>query len=79
MSHSLAGNSWAAAGMLRVLGTIQRSQFAKSMKNEQNDLIAWVDEIHTAMYPHLVRHTPQFTLIDYIVNLPGLEKFRLVW
>lgn len=42
--------------MLRVLGTIAHSQYAKQMKNEQKDLISWVNEIHGGMYPHLVRH-----------------------
>jgi hypothetical protein len=52
------GNGWAAAGMLRVLGTIQNSEYANTMKNEQKDLAAWVKEIHAAMYPHLVCHPP---------------------
>lgn len=42
--------------MLRVLGTIARSQYSKQMKNEQKDLISWVSEIHGGMYPWLVRH-----------------------
>ena len=41
--------------MLRVLGTIQHSQYAKSMKNQAKDLVGWVSEIHNGMYPHLVR------------------------
>ena len=40
--------------MLRVLGTIQNSQYAKSMKNQAKDLISWVSEIHDGIYPHLV-------------------------
>ncbi|KLO09691.1 hypothetical protein SCHPADRAFT_833725 [Schizopora paradoxa] len=51
--HWSTGNAWAAAGMLRVLGTIKNSQFAKSMKNEQTDLTNWVKEIHNAMYSHI--------------------------
>ena len=52
---SRIGNGWAANGMLRVLGTIQRSSFAHDMKNQQNDLVSWVSEIHDGIYPHLVR------------------------
>jgi hypothetical protein len=52
------GNGWAAAGMLRVLGTIQNSQYAKSMKNEQKDLANWVMEIHGGMYGVLVSKYP---------------------
>ena len=39
--------------MLRVLGTIQNSEYANTLKNEQNDLAAWVKEIHNGMYPFL--------------------------
>lgn len=48
------GNAWAAIGILRVLGTIQRSQFSNQMKNEKKDLINWASEIHSGMYAHLV-------------------------
>lgn len=51
--HWSTGNAWAAAGMIRVLGTIQRSPYANSLKSQQNDLANWVDEIHGAMYPHI--------------------------
>ncbi|KAI0667555.1 Six-hairpin glycosidase-like protein [Trametes maxima] len=51
--HWSTGNGWAAAGMLRVLGTIQHSQYAKSMKNQAKDLTNWVAEIHNGIYPHL--------------------------
>lgn len=47
------GNGWAAAGMLRVLATIRQSQYANTMKNEQNDLITWVGEIHSGIYATL--------------------------
>ncbi|KAG1856048.1 Six-hairpin glycosidase-like protein [Suillus subalutaceus] len=47
------GNAWAAAGMIRVLGTIQRSPYANSLKSQQNDLANWADEIHRAMYSHI--------------------------
>ena len=55
---NLTGNAWAAAGMLRVLGTIQNSRYAKQMKHQQNDLAAWVQEIHAGMYPQLVGPFP---------------------
>ena len=50
------GNAWAAAGMLRVLGTIKNSQYANTLKSQQTDLASWVGEIHAAMYPYLVGH-----------------------
>ncbi|TFK52313.1 hypothetical protein OE88DRAFT_1657509 [Heliocybe sulcata] len=51
--HWSTGNGWAAGGMLRVLATIQHSDYADAMKSEQSDLATWVEEIHTAMYPWL--------------------------
>ncbi|KAF9650429.1 hypothetical protein BDM02DRAFT_1433658 [Thelephora ganbajun] len=51
--HWSTGNGWAAAGMLRVLGTIKNSDYAGDLKNEQNDLIDWVLEIQDGMYKYL--------------------------
>ncbi|TBU36627.1 glycosyl hydrolase family 88-domain-containing protein [Dichomitus squalens] len=51
--HWTTGNGWAAAGMLRVLGTIQHSQYSKSMKSQAKDLAGWVSQIHNGIYPHL--------------------------
>ncbi|OCH84943.1 Six-hairpin glycosidase [Obba rivulosa] len=51
--HWSTGNAWAAGGMIRVLSTIQHSQFSGKMKNQVKDLISWTSEIHNAMYPHL--------------------------
>ena len=49
------GNAWAAAGMLRVLGTIKNSEYAGDFKSERADLINWVLEIQDGMYNYLVR------------------------
>ncbi|KAI4518693.1 hypothetical protein K525DRAFT_288094 [Schizophyllum commune Loenen D] len=51
--HWATGNGWAAAGMLRILATIQHSIYAPLMLKEQADLTAWIKEIHTAVFPHL--------------------------
>lgn len=52
VGHWSTGNGWAAAGMIRVLGTIKNSQYSGSFKNEQKDLINWVLEIQDGMYPY---------------------------
>lgn len=41
--------------MLRVLATIRQSEFANTFQPEQTNLSAWVQEIHSGMYRHLVR------------------------
>ncbi|KIJ06485.1 hypothetical protein PAXINDRAFT_182676 [Paxillus involutus ATCC 200175] len=51
--HWSTGNAWTAAGMLRVLGTIQQSQYANSFKSQQENLANWVQEIHSGIYPLL--------------------------
>lgn len=51
--HWATGNGWAAAGMLRVLATIKRSQFTHQFKSEQHDLQSWIEGIHNGIYPHL--------------------------
>ncbi|KAG5339433.1 hypothetical protein C0989_004266 [Termitomyces sp. Mn162] len=59
--HWSTGNGWAAAGMLRVLGTYKNSQYSNTLKSQQQDLAAWVLEIHAAMYPHLDNSSNLFT------------------
>jgi hypothetical protein len=58
----IAGNGWAAAGMLRVLGTLKSSAFSQDFRTEICDLGNWTAEIHSAMYPYLVRvyHSRQY-------------------
>ncbi|KAH9013651.1 glycoside hydrolase family 105 protein [Lactarius deliciosus] len=51
--HWSTGNAWAAAGMLRVLGTLKSSSFSRNLSSQIQDLGDWVAEIHSAMYPHL--------------------------
>jgi len=41
--------------MLRVLGTLRGSQFSKQFSSQVKDIGTWVTEIHSAMYPYLVR------------------------
>lgn len=48
------GNGWAAAGMMRVLKTINSSSLATSLANEQTDLTGWVDEILSGAWAHQV-------------------------
>ncbi|KAH8977298.1 glycoside hydrolase family 105 protein [Lactarius hatsudake] len=51
--HWSTGNAWAAAGMLRVLGTLKSSSFSRHFEGQIKDLGNWVAEIHSAMYPNL--------------------------
>jgi rhamnogalacturonyl hydrolase YesR len=48
--HWSTGNGWAAAGMLRVLATIQNSPYQDSHQSQISDLRDWTNEIHDAMY-----------------------------
>jgi rhamnogalacturonyl hydrolase YesR len=48
------GNAWAAMGMLRVLATMKRSQYAGSMGSQMTDLQNWTEEILTAIQGYIV-------------------------
>ncbi|KAK0202286.1 Six-hairpin glycosidase-like protein [Desarmillaria ectypa] len=48
--HWSTGNGWAAAGMLRVYATIQKSQYQSAFSTELDDLASWTVEIQKAMY-----------------------------
>ena len=41
--------------MLRVLGTLKCSAFSQNFESQIEDLGSWVSEIHSGMYPYLVR------------------------
>ena len=49
------GNGWAAAGIMRVLKTINSSSLADTLVGEQADLASWVDEILSGAWAHQVR------------------------
>lgn len=48
------GNAWAAAGMLRVLATMQWSSFAGQLISQINDLRSWTTEILAATQSYVV-------------------------
>jgi hypothetical protein len=43
--------------MLRVLGILKCSAYVQTFSSEISDLVGWVSEIHSGMYPHLVRNS----------------------
>lgn len=61
--HWATGNGWAAAGIMRVLATIVRSNFASQMQSQQNDLAQWVDEILTGVWQY---QQANGTLLNYV-------------
>jgi len=61
--HWATGNGWAAAGIMRVLATIVRSNFASQMQSQQSDLAHWVDEILTGVWRYQQENG---TLLNYV-------------
>lgn len=49
------GNAWAAAGMLRVLSTMNHTAGGKSFLGQQANLTQWINEILVASWGHQVR------------------------
>ncbi|KAF8639334.1 hypothetical protein AX17_001582 [Amanita inopinata Kibby_2008] len=69
--HWSTGNAWAAAGMLRVLATFQRSEFSNALKHQQKDIAKWVVEIQSAMYTHLDNTSIFTNYADVSPSEPG--------
>ncbi|PFH46369.1 hypothetical protein AMATHDRAFT_70070 [Amanita thiersii Skay4041] len=69
--HWSTGNAWAAAGMLRVLATFQHSEYANTLKHQQNDLAGWAIEIQNAMYTHLDNTLVFANYPDLAPDTPG--------
>ncbi|KAI9511275.1 Six-hairpin glycosidase [Russula earlei] len=61
--HWATGNAWAAAGMMRVLTIIRRSNFASQMESQQDNLAQWVNEILTGMWRY---QQDNGTLLNYV-------------
>jgi len=61
--HWATGNGWAAAGMMRVLAIIRRSNFSQQMESQQHDLIQWIDEILTGVWQYQQHNG---TLLNYV-------------
>lgn len=51
----MTGNGWAAAGMLRVLQTLNHSSQAGSFTEQSANLTLWIQEIITAAWDHQVK------------------------
>ncbi|CDO75328.1 hypothetical protein BN946_scf184848.g5 [Trametes cinnabarina] len=62
--HWGTGNAWAAAGMMRVLGTIHHSKLASEMLKEQIDLTSWINEIVSASWKYQHANGTLFNYID---------------
>ncbi|KZT18415.1 Six-hairpin glycosidase [Neolentinus lepideus HHB14362 ss-1] len=59
------GNAWAATGMIRVAATIDKSGFGSEMKNQTDNLVAWVKEILDGEFAAL---TSENLVPDYVVG-----------
>ncbi|TBU33264.1 Six-hairpin glycosidase-like protein [Dichomitus squalens] len=84
-NHWGTGNAWAAAGMLRVLETIARSNEADNFRTEQEDLLDWINEILTAAWTYQHVNGTLYNYIDQDTSfadsastaLLGAVSFRL--
>jgi hypothetical protein len=48
------GNGWAAAGMMRVLSTMNHTSDARRFSDHQANLTKWIDEILNESWSHQV-------------------------
>lgn len=64
----MSGNGWAAAGMLRVLSTLNHSSYAQELQSEQADLTKWIHEILEASWDNQVcqSFSPQAPITEFL-------------
>ncbi|KAF4574672.1 hypothetical protein EYR36_006022 [Pleurotus pulmonarius] len=63
-THWGTGNAWAAAGMLRVLQTIDHSKQARLFVEQRQNLTNWIQEILVASWSHQAPNGTLFNVID---------------
>ncbi|KAJ3505924.1 hypothetical protein NLJ89_g7157 [Agrocybe chaxingu] len=63
-THWATGNAWAAAGMLRVLSTLNHSSVARQFTSHQANLTEWIDEILDASWAHQTSTGALLNVID---------------
>lgn len=65
-TNAFSGNAWAAAGMLRVLSTLNHTSDARQFAGHQANLTTWIDEILEATWSHQVCIILPFVLGDHL-------------
>ncbi|KAF8665575.1 hypothetical protein AX16_000033 [Volvariella volvacea WC 439] len=63
-THWATGNAWAAAGMLRVLQTLNHTAQAERFTRQQADLREWIDEILEASWDYQRPNGAVYNVID---------------
>src|SRR5258708_7124649 len=76
------GNAWVAAGIVRVLATIQNSPFSGKMTSQRQDLTNWASEIFNAFYSYQVGYTPSFNFFFsaffYRIHPPSITTLSII-
>ncbi|KAK7060209.1 hypothetical protein VNI00_000974 [Paramarasmius palmivorus] len=63
-THWATGNAWAAAGMYRVLQTIEHSSVAKNFTSHRSNLTDWVQEIISSAWRYQAEDGALLNVID---------------
>ncbi|KAF5369773.1 hypothetical protein D9758_001319 [Tetrapyrgos nigripes] len=63
-THWATGNAWAAAGMLRVLATLNYTSQAQNFVAQRANLTSWIQEIITATWQHQSENGTLLNVID---------------
>ncbi|KAI0052597.1 Six-hairpin glycosidase [Auriscalpium vulgare] len=77
-THWGTGNAWAAAGMLRVLATIQQSSAAPKLTPQQANLTSWVNEILTGAWGHQQLNGTLLNTIDVPTSFADTSSTALL-
>ncbi|KAL1762590.1 Six-hairpin glycosidase-like protein [Schizophyllum commune] len=63
-THWATGNGWAAAGMLRVLQTLNRTEQAGKFASQQADLASWIRETLDAIWEYQTDNGTLLNVVD---------------
>lgn len=63
-THWATGNGWAAAGMMRVLQTLNRTEQATDFSDQQAHLVTWIRETLSAVWEHQSSNGTLYNVID---------------
>ncbi|KAG6919278.1 hypothetical protein DXG01_007410 [Tephrocybe rancida] len=77
-SHWGTGNAWAAAGMLRVLQSLNHSSDARLFVNQQGNLTEWIQEITTAAWLYQTRAGALLNVIDALDSFADASSTSLL-
>ncbi|KAF8974688.1 Six-hairpin glycosidase-like protein [Flammula alnicola] len=77
-THWATGNGWAAAGMLRVLSTLNHTTHGRQFLGQQANLAQWINEILVASWEHQAADGALLNVIDDLTSFRDMSATALL-